>query len=476
MEKPMLTALLFLCTPLSFFASPASFYVALPAPFATADRPSLSAPALCPGSAPVLYPHAVIPSDTAAPITTTLVLPASHNVVRPAGTIPALPPARIPVTIRIFNNSPRDLSGIVLEWELQVNGIARQKGTIVQLLIAPQHTGLARLPVKIPNGAGEEAFLQVRYRSRKKEPLIPGGRIIAEDQLLLKTWDGSNLSVSPVGELTFRDEDGIFTIQSPAIGVRFDKQTGWLQQYEVKGFRMLADSPALTPNFWRPSEHAGDSGRPRNDTAVPPSPEEPWQQVTRAPRLQLFSTSTGSGIVIVRTEYLLPETSCHLHLSYTINATGEMQVEQSIEADSAQKGSPLPRFGMQWPLPPGLDSIAWYGPGPAAIGIYRQSTSEQGPAPAPRTEHATVSDPRREPPMATAVRWWTITGRDGKGLRVTADSSLLDISATSPTSLNIDYRPTAPEDPATPAGPARPPSGLPYGNYRYSYKITPLIP
>jgi beta-galactosidase len=435
MEKPLLIALLFLCMHLSLPARPAS----------------------------VIPPN---PPDTASPIVTTLVLPIAHSVAGQAGTLSTRPPTRIPVTIRIFNNSSRDFSNIFLEWQLQVNGVVRQKGTISQLIIAPQHSGLVRLPAKIPSGAGEEAFLQVRYRSRKKEPPLPAGRIITEEQLLLKTWDASNSSVSPLGDLSFNDEDGIFSVHSAALLMRFDKQTGWLQQYEVKGFRLLEDTPGLSPDFWQP---AGDPAHPRNDTAVSSSLETSSQQATRAPRLQLFSTSTGSGIVIVRAEYLLPETLCHLHLSYTINAAGEMQIEQSMEPDSAQKGWTLPRFGMQWALPPGLDSVAWYGPGTqqkdsnraAAIGIYRQTISEQGAAPAPRNEPTAASNPRQEPPIATAVRWWKITGRDGKGLLITADSALLNISAHSPTLLNIDYRP---------------PYDLPYGNYRYTYKVTPVIP
>jgi beta-galactosidase len=407
MEKPLLTALLFLCMRLPLFARQP-----VPAP---------PAPAL---------------TDTSAPIRTALVLPSPHTPIGPAGT-----PTRIPVSLRVFNNAfSGNLSDIVLDWELLVNGVIRQKGSVAQLLIAPQHAGLIRLPVKIPPGAGDEMFLHLRYRSRrpgstipagrKTNSPLPAGRLIAEQQLLLTAW-GNNLSVVPIGELSFTDESGIFTIQSPATRLRFDKQTGWLQQYEDKGLRLLEDTPGLRSDLW-------------------PDPAD-------APRLQLFSTSTGTGIVIVRAEYILPVTACHLHLSYTVNSAGEILVEQSMEADSAQQGWLLPRFGMQWVLPPGFDSVTGYGPSALSatdIGIYRQTTGEPGS------------------PEKTAIRWWKITGRDGRGLQITADSSLLNISAaplagnsangaaTPPTQLKIGY----------------PPYGLPSGNYRYAFKITPISP
>jgi hypothetical protein len=132
-----------------------------------------------------------------------------------------------------------------------------------------------------------------------------------------------------------------------------------------------------------------------------------------------------------------------------------MQVEQSMEADSTQKRWTLPRFGMQWTAPPGLDSITWYG-GDAAVGIYRQMTGQQ------------ASTAASDSSMETGIRWWKITGTNGRGMLITADSSLLHIK-TQPrsagdtgTRLTIGY----------PAAPL--PYELPYGNYHYAYKVTPV--
>jgi beta-galactosidase len=404
-----------------------------------------------------LYARPELLADTLGPIVTTLV-----------PTRPAPSPGVSPVTIRVFNNSSHSLAGMTLVWELLANGIVRQKGSIPQLSIAPQHSALFRLPAKIPP-TNEELFLHVQYKLRKATPSHTESRLVTEDQLLLKAWNANDLGVRPSGELSFTDEDGFFTISSPAILLRFNKQTGWLQHYEVKGLRLLEDTLGLKPFFWADpapgdATKTGGTSASGGDTS-----SAPWQESTRSPRLQLFSTSTGSTIVIVRTEYTLPATSCQLHLAYTINASGEMQIEQSVDADSTQKGWPLPRFGMQWILPSGLDSITVYGPrpqgdpavvegphpSPSPVGIYRQTAGSQ----------VASSTPSRDPGPAsnTGVRWWKLTGKDGKGLQITADSSLLTIGArqlSGDVLLNIDY----------------PPSPLPYGNYHYTYKVTPVIP
>jgi beta-galactosidase len=282
------------------------------------------------------------------------------------------------------------------------------------------------------------------------------GPVIAEAQLLLKAPTANDLVIRPSGELSFTDTNDVFTIQSPAIHLEFNKQTGWLQRYTVKGTVLLDDTAGLRSVFVTPA-----SSQPSvADTA------NPWLEATRDPRLQLFSTSTGSEMVIVRAEYTLPATSCLMHLSYTVNAQGEIGIEQALESDSTQKGWPLPCFGMQWALPAGFDSIAYYGLGvrqpdslrraATRIGIYRQLLSEN-------------------PSLTTTdVRWWKITGPGHSGLLITADSSFLSGSAlhASPIRLNIYFR-----QPATASVFDDHPGlsfHLPYGNYRYGYKVTPV--
>jgi hypothetical protein len=237
------------------------------------------------------------------------------------------------------------------------------------------------------------------------------------------------LSVHPAGELTFTDEGGAFTISAlpSGLNVQFNKQTGLLQHFVIGGRSLLEDSLFLSPGL--------------------------WNEPAREPKLQLFSTSTATDIVVVRADYQIPETFCALHVHYTVNAKGEMQVEQVLEVDSAQLSVAgdtfshplLPRFGMRWFLPAGYDSIAYYGPGlqEQAVGIYRQIVDQPSG-------------------VRTGIRWWKINGGQGHGMQLTADSSQLSIGATrladgAKTRLNIDQRLDAP-----------------YGNYHYIYKMTPF--
>jgi beta-galactosidase/beta-glucuronidase len=355
-------------------------------------------------------------------------------------TLAAGPKGAPGVGIRVSNDHFfRDLSNVVLEWQVLVNGVPGQRGTVPLLTIGAQQSGVIRLPVKMPVVPGE-VLLNITHRLKKAEGLLPSGHVTAVGQLQLRADNTNDILVHPAGELSFTDEGGAFTIAAAATGlnIQFNKQSGWLQHFVVGGRSLLEDSSGLSTSLWK-------------------------EGVTE-PKLQLFSTSTATDIVVVRADYLLPETFCALHVHYTVNARGEIQVEQVLEVDSAQLGSAgasfsppmLPGFGMQWSLPAGYDSIAYYGRGPQENNMQRPNGTLAG------IYRQVVDQPSGG---RAGIRWWKITDRQGHGMQVTADSTLLSISAShytdnvprARTSVHIDLRQNAP-----------------YGNYHYMYKVTPL--
>ncbi len=476
-------------------------------------------------AAPVIRDTTLLPITILLPITT--LLPAPHTPVAPPArrihipSPPSAPPAHI--TLRLSNPSPTlPITHIALEWELQVNGTSRQKGMTTSLTIPPGHPILVRLPARWPGNDSNEVFLQLRYRqvtppSQPQGPqgshrtpatldhsaaaISQSGPVLAEEQLLVQA-PANTLEVRQDGELTFTDVNDTFTIQSPLVHIEFNKQTGWLQRYEANGAVLLMDTPVLKTNFWRvfnrlPSGAEAFGGGADTATA--------WQEASHDPHLQLFSTSTGSTMIIVRAEYTVPATSCLLHVSYTINAKGEILIGQQLEADSTQKGWPLPCFGMRWLLPATNDSIEYYGlgrmsdstgPGDAQspdtatsdatgdaaqlrdsirlhapwVGIYHETVGQQPASPASHQRNkAMVTD------VITAIRWIRISGPGGGGLLITADSTLFNASARHATSsvlLNIDSR--QPATTGIPGDTHQLSYGLPYGNYRFTYKISPF--
>ena len=108
----------------------------------------------------------------------------------------------------------------------------------------------------------------------------------------------------------------------------------------------------------------------------------------------------------------------HIH-RYTLSPAGELSVENSIRIGGDL--CDLARIGVSLVLNPGLDQLKWFGRGPwenypdrkasAMVGCYRSTVAEQ---------YVPYIMPQ-ENGHKTDVRWLTLTGIDGHGLRATGE-------------------------------------------------------
>lgn len=333
---------------------------------------------------------------------------------------------KVPINIRI-------------EWQILQNGLPGQKGALPSVMLIPGHPAILRLPLKLPTGTDQVGLkVTCHYRTALYVRLLP-----------LRAWRGDP-TIPPAGDLNFTDSGNTFTIAAPNTLIQFDKQTGWLLHYEAGGVRLMTDTAGVQPALW---------------PSIPP-------------RLQLFSTSTGTQLVIVRAEYTLPETASLLHLSYTINAAGAMLVGQTLEPDTSQQVPdtvrlpPLTGFGMHWLLPPGLDTLTWFGSpqkaGPASTATAGPTTTDSAPPAISQTALTPATGSRED--SYSAVRWLTITGHQGTGLRITADSALITATLSAVDSSND------PKRMLLNIGTLPAPATTGRANGQYSYKVTPVLP
>jgi hypothetical protein len=338
-------------------------------------------------------------------------------------------------TLRITNDSVvKDYTNITLRWQLYVNGLVRQKGRIPGLTLLPHRPRVLHLPLKPPAPA-EEAWLRVEYR--KATPDGPEGitaKGIPSTWIPWTVW-GGDITIPAAGNLDFTDSNDVFTVTSPTLHASFDKQTGWLQQYIVNGLPLVTDTNGLRP------------------------------ALAETPHLQLFSSSTGPQMVIIRAEYTVPELSCLLHLSYTLNAAGALLISQMLETDTTRQDSvvhPIDRFGLNWTLPPGSDSIAWYGVVSDAAHVSDAARISPDAAHASSADSVpTLHTGPLSAGVATLVRWWAVVDPNNKGARLTADSNLLYRVSWDSNRLQMDNR--LPPHPSLPI------------RHQLSVKLTPLF-
>ncbi|GFH88652.1 evolved beta-galactosidase subunit alpha [Bacteroides acidifaciens] len=325
--------------------------------------------------------------------------------------------------INIFNeNFFRDLSSYYMEWQLLANGEVVQTGIVSDLKAAPQQTVKVQLPIDTKNICPcKELLLNVNYKLKAAETLLPAGTTVAYDQLSIRDYkapelklenvQASNLAVNVPSIL---DNDHYYLIvKGENFSMDFNRQNGYLCRYDVNGMQMMEDGSELTPNFWRaPTDNDFGAGLQRK------------YAVWKNPELKLTSLKHGieNDQAVVRAEYDMKSVGGKLFLTYTINNKGAVKVTQKMVADKSKKVSEMFRFGMQLRMPLAFNEVEYYGRGPvenysdrnhgAMIGKYRQTVEEQFYPYIRPQETGTKTD----------IRWWRLLNIGGNGLEFVSEA------------------------------------------------------
>ena len=325
--------------------------------------------------------------------------------------------------IKVYNeNFFRDLSAYYMEWQLLANGEVMQTGVVQDLNVAPQQTATLKLNLNTEKICPcKELLLNVTYKLKAAETLMPAGSTVAYDQLTirpytakaleLKNQKASNLDiVVPV----IKDNDHNYLIvEGENFIIEFNKHNGYLSRYEADGMQLLNPGAQLTPNFWRaPTDNDYGAGL-QHRYAV-------WKN----PGLKLTSLkqSIENEQAIVQAEYEMKAVKGKLFLTSVINNEGAVKVTQKMEAGKEEKVSDMFRFGMQMQMPENFNEVEYYGRGPVEnyadrnhstlIGKYRQTVAEQFYPYIRPQETGTKTD----------LRWWRVLNISGNGLQFVGDA------------------------------------------------------
>lgn len=323
--------------------------------------------------------------------------------------------------VNVYNeNFFRDLSAYYLDWQLLANGKVIRTGRVEDLNVAPQQTAKVKLNIG-KTCECKEWLLNVTYRLKNREGLLPAGYAVAKDQLVLNPYkapamDLKNVEVvnTPTVAPQIQENDWRYLIiNGDNFRLEFNKHTGYLNRYNVAGTELMNEDAELAPNFWRaPTDNDFGAGLQQKFAA--------WKN----PGLKLtsFKWETVDNQTVVRAEYEMKNVSAKLDLTYVINNKGAVKVTQKMTADPQAKVSHMFRFGMQMQMPKTFETVEYYGRGPVEnysdrnhctdLGLYRQSVDEQFYSYIRPQETGTKTD----------IRWWKQLNDAGRGLQIVADA------------------------------------------------------
>ena len=323
--------------------------------------------------------------------------------------------------VNVFNeNFFRDLSAYYMEWQVLKDGKIIRTGRVDDLKIAPQET--AKITLNIGKTCTcKEWLLNVSYKLKNREGLLPAGFTVAKNQLTLNDYKAPSMdlknvetpNVATVVPQIIDNQYHYLIVKGNNFVAEFNKQNGYLSKYAVDGTEMLKEGAALTPNFWRaPTDNDMGAGLQNRYAA--------WKN----PGLKLVSlnSKTENDQIVVNAEYDMKNVSAKLYLTYVINNEGAIKVTQKMTADKNATVSPMFRFGMQMQMPKCFETVEYYGRGPVEnysdrnhstdLGIYRQSVDEQFYSYIRPQETGTKTD----------IRWWKQLNAGGNGLKVVGDA------------------------------------------------------
>lgn len=323
--------------------------------------------------------------------------------------------------VNVYNeNFFRDLSAYYMDWEVLANGKVIRTGRVEDLNVAPQQTAKVKLNIG-KTCECKEWLLNVKYRLKNREGLLPAGYAVAKDQFVLNPYKAPSMelkntesvNVATVVPQVQENDWRYLIVNGENFRLEFDKHSGYLSRYNVAGVEMMNEDAVLAPNFWRaPTDNDFGAGLQQKFAA--------WKN----PGLKLtsFKWETVGNQVQVNAEYDMKNVSARLNLTYVINNKGAVKVTQKMTADQQAKVSPMFRFGMQMQMPKSFETIEYYGRGPIEnysdrnhvtdLGLYRQSVDEQFYSYIRPQETGTKTD----------IRWWKQLNSAGRGLQIVAEA------------------------------------------------------
>ena len=246
-------------------------------------------------------------------------------------------------------------------YEVNCDGIRKEKGTLPDCPAKPGETMTLTLPVTVPECG--RAYLKLYYKQKEETRLIPSGYLLGYEEILLKTKDSRNQTVVrwmeppkadlPPVEVT--ENDASIVLKAADFMYCFDKKTGLFSQLTYGGREYLKKPMEL--NIWRaPTDNdrylKDEWRRAQYDQAYVRAYETKVRHSKEA--VEIESSMSMSAATVQR---MMDISAC-----WRIDCRGGISLSMSINRNA--EFPMLPRFGLRLFLIRELDRVSYYGLGP----------------------------------------------------------------------------------------------------------------
>jgi beta-galactosidase len=339
-----------------------------------------------------------------------------------------------------------NLKDYTVRYNILENGKVIQNG-VIPVNLEAQQSQIINVPVnKIRVKPASEYFVNFEVLSKKAEPLVPAGHIVATEQFRLPIESEKRAYKSPKNpQLTLGStDDGRIVISSSKVHFEFDKKSGFVTSYRVDGQEYFRDGFGIQPNFWRgPTDNDYGSRMPYR--------LQIWKEASKNFNVAHVEVAGEDDHIFVKITYLLPLGNPYF-VTYKIYPSGvvhvavryipidveTLQAAESEEERTATESASgalararradtrleIPRVGVRFRLPETMNHVQYYGRGPDENYLDRHRGSHVGWYTTTAEEMYTPYVRPQENGHRTDTRRVALHTKNGRGLLIEADQTI----------------------------------------------------
>ncbi len=319
------------------------------------------------------------------------------------------------------------LDGLQGEWVVEVEGFRLAAGKLPLLKTKPGAVSL--VPVKLPKlPPGREAFLTVRFHSRAASAWAEKGHEVAWEQIALSPTPKAKAAPRAAAPALVTAPARIEAASGPWT-LAFDRKSGFLSSLRAEGREWLHDGNGPRLQLWRAATDndgiklwSGQDGKPLGK----------WLDAgldKLALKLEMIE-ATQAGVRTVHRATGRGKWGDYRHEQrFEFLPDGTIRVSNRLDLGKGAEED-LPRFGVVFSLPPGMENVRWFGLGPlenyadrkaaATVGLFEQTVHGL---------HVPYVMPQ-ENGHRCGVRWVEIGDAEGKSALRFAGEPLLGFTAS----------------------------------------------
>ena len=323
--------------------------------------------------------------------------------------------------VNVYNeNNFKNLNEYALNWRLLEDGKVIDSGVMNDVNVAPKETKAITIPYSMPKQikAGAEYYLNISVNLKNDTLWAKAGHEISYKQFAVQT------SVPKADNAISKEEVTVDNSNTSEISVagknfsfKIDKTTGLMKNYVFNGEVLIENGP--TPNFWR-APISNDNG----------NYDGTWKNANQNITVSGIDITKGEdGRTIITSDLILNNAKgAKEKIIYTINGTGEVTVNLTVDATKTSMGRYL-KVGSTMTLPENYENVTWYGNGPVESYQDRNTFSTVG------VYENTVSDffypflKTQDSGNLTGVKWISVNNKDKNNALLVAGKNLLEASA-----------------------------------------------